>query len=166
MSISNFIFRMWYYFRIGYATYLTFLLGLATTLVTVYYLAIQNIPALLGVFPHFAPFVVISIAVGVPLSCGVGWYHLKGTTLWQSELDISVEANPYYYKMFPGYWKEAFTPVYLEVLRGIKKVLENQNTLSEDDKKRIEDLEQKLQTLIEGGYIGSPRARKGARTQR
>ena len=124
---------------------------------------IQNIPALLSVFPHFAIFAVLSIAVGVPISCGIGWYHLKGTALWQSELDISVEANPYYYKMYPGYWKDAFTPVYLEVLRGIKKILENQNTLSEDDKKRMEDLEQKLQTLIGGGYIGTPRARKGAR---
>jgi len=64
--------------------------------------------------------------------------------------------------MYPGYWKETFTPVYLEVLRGVKKILENQKTLSEDDKKRMEDLEKKLQTLIEGGYVGTPRARKGA----
>jgi hypothetical protein len=146
---------------------MTFLLGIATTLITVYYLAIQNIPALLNVFPHFSLFAVISIAAGVPLSCSIGWYHLTGTALWQSELDITVEANPYYYKMYPGYWKEAFTPVYLEVPRGIKKILENQNTLNEDDEKRIEDLERKLQTLIDGGYVGTPRARKGvsARTR-
>ena len=138
------------------------MLGIVTTLITVYYLAIQNIPALLNVFPHFSIFAVLSIALGVPLSCGIGWYHLKGTALWQSELDIAAEANPYYYKMYPGYWKETFTPVYLEVLRGVKKILENQKTLSEDDKKRMEDLEKKLQTLIEGGYVGTPRARKGA----
>jgi len=137
-------------------------LGIVTTLITVYYLAIQNIPALLNVFPHFSIFAVLSIALGVSLSCGIGWYHLKGTALWQSELDIAAEANPYYYKMYPGYWKETFTPVYLEVLRGVKKILENQKTLSEDDKKRMEDLEKKLQTLIEGGYVGTPRARKGA----
>lgn len=46
LNFRQFLFRCWYYFRIGYSTYLTFLLGFATTLVTVYYLAINNIPAL------------------------------------------------------------------------------------------------------------------------
>ncbi len=41
----------------------------------------------------------------------------------------------------------------------MKKMLEKNNALDEDDKKRIEDLEQKLQTLIEGGYVGTPRTR-------
>lgn len=159
MSITNFVYRMWYYFRMGYNTYLTFLIGFATTLVTIYYLAIKDIPMLLDIFPRFQLFVVVTLLVGVPVACFIGWYHLKGTAVWRSELDISVEANPYYYKMYPGYWKEAFTPVYLEVLKGMKKMLEKNNALDEDDKKRIEDLEQKLQTLIEGGYVGTPRAR-------
>lgn len=159
MSISTFIYRMWFYFRVGYNTYLTFLLGFATTMVTVYYLAIKNIPELLDIFPHFVPFAVLSILVGVPLSSFIGWYHIKGTAIWRSELDISVEANPYNYKVPSGFWKEAFTPLYLEVLKGMKKMLEKQNMLSEDEKKRMEDLEQKLQTLIEGGYVGIPRAR-------
>jgi len=159
MSISTFLYRMWYYFRIGYSTYLTFLLGFATTLVTVYYLAIKNVPELLDIFPHFLPFAVLSLLVGVPLSSFIGWYHIKGTAIWRSELDISVEANPYNYKVPSGFWKEAFTPLYLEVLRGMKKMLEKQNMLSEDEKKRMEDLEQKLQTLIKGGYVGTPRAR-------
>jgi len=159
MSVSGFVYRMWYYFRIGYATYLTFLLGFATTLVTVYYLAIKNIPDLLDVFPHFVPFAVLSIVIGVPLSVGIGWYHMKGTALWQSELDITAEANPYLYKMYPGYWREVFTPVYLEVLKSMEKMLEKQGMLTDDDRKRLDDLEQKLRTLIEGGYVGTPRAR-------
>jgi hypothetical protein len=159
MSIRSLIYRMWYYFRIGYNTYLTFLIGFATTLVTIYYLAIKDIPSLLDIFPRFQLFAVVTLLVGVPVACLIGWYHVKGAAVWRSELDISVEANPYYYKMYPGYWKEAFTPVYLEVLKGMKKMLEKQNALDEDDKKRIEDLEHKLQTLIEGGYVGTPRAR-------
>lgn len=58
-----------------------------------------------------------------------------------------------------GFWKEAFAPLYLEVLRGMKKMLEKQAILTEEDKRRIEDLEKKLQTLIEGGYVGVPKAR-------
>ena len=49
-SLANmrWIYRAWYYFRLGYSTYLTFILGYVSTLVTVCYLAIKNMPPLLG----------------------------------------------------------------------------------------------------------------------
>lgn len=159
MQVSRYIYRMWYYFRIGYSTYLTFLLGFATTMVTVYYLAIKNMPVLLHVFPNFLPFAITAIIVGVPSSCIIGWVHMKGSAIWRSEMDISVEANPYFYKMYPGYWKEAFTPLYLELLRAMKILLEKERILTNDDRERIESLEEKLQKLIEGGYVGYPRTR-------
>ena len=159
MKISNFIFRMWFYFRTGYSTYLVFLLGLATTLVTLYYLAITNIPVLQAVFPHFSLFVVIALGVGVPTACLVGWFHLKGSALWKSEIDIGVEANPYNYKIPPGYWAEAFTPLYLELLIGVKKILEKDGMLGEEEKRRIGELEKKLEILIKGGYLGRPRTK-------
>jgi len=159
MQVSRYIYRMWYYFRIGYSTYLTFLLGFATTMVTVYYLAIKNMPVLLHVFPNFLPFAITAIIVGVPSSCIIGWVHMKGSAIWRSEMDISVEANPYFYKMYPGYWKEAFTPLYLELLRAMKMLLEKERILTNDDRERIESLEEKLQKLIEGGYVGYPRTR-------
>jgi len=159
MQVSRYIYRMWYYFRIGYSTYLTFLLGFATTMVTVYYLAIKNMPVLLHVFPNFLPFAIAAIIVGVPSSCIIGWVHMKGSAIWRSEMDISVEANPYFYKMYPGYWKEAFTPLYLELLRAMKILLEKERILTSDDRRRIESIEEKLQKLIEGGYVGSPRTR-------
>jgi hypothetical protein len=102
MRGSRFIFSVWYYFRVGYSTYLSFLLGFATTLVTVYYLAITNMPMLQAVFPHFGLFAVIALIVGVPTACLIGWFHMKGSSLWKSEVDITVEANPYLYKMYPG----------------------------------------------------------------
>ena len=103
MRGSRFVFRMWYYFRVGYSTYLTFFLGFATTLVTVYYLAINNIPTLQELFPHFWLFAAIALIVGVPAACIIGWFHMKGSALWKSEVDITAEANPYLYKMYPGY---------------------------------------------------------------
>jgi hypothetical protein len=166
MKVSRLIFRMWYYFRVGYTTYLSFLLGLATTLITVYYLAINNIPMLQSLFPHFGIFVVIALVVGLPTACLIGWYHLKGSSLWESEIDIGVEANPYVYKMQPGYWAEAFTPLYLELLIGVKKILEKEGMLSEEEKKRIEDLEKKIEILMKGGYLGVPRKKGNLPVQR
>jgi len=159
MRGSRFTFRMWYYFRVGYSTYLSFLLGFATTFVTVYYLAITNMPMLQAVFPHFGLFAVVALIVGVPTACLIGWFHMKGSSLWKSEVDITVEANPYLYKMYPGYWQEAFTPLYLELLSGVKKILEKEGMLSEEERGRIDDLEKKLEVLMKGGYVGVPKTR-------
>jgi len=164
MKVSRFVFRMWYYFRIGYSTYLSFLLGFATTFVTVYYLAITNIPQLQGVFPHFWAFVIVGVLVGVPVACGIGWFHLKGSALWKSEIDIGVEANPYYYKVTPGFWQDAFTPFFLELLTGLKKILEKEGMLDDEERRRIKDLEEKLETLIKGGYVGVPKTRVDMRS--
>ena len=151
------IYRSWYYFRLGYGTYLTFVLGYGSTLVTVYYLAIKNMPPLLDVFPHFVGFAVLATILGVPLAVVVGWVHLKRSGLFSSELDIGVEANPYNYKLPPGYWKEAFAPMMLVQLRILRKLSETEGLLADSDRSEIEELEKKMMTLLKGGYVGTPK---------
>jgi hypothetical protein len=153
----GFVARAWYYFRLGYSTYLTFLLGYVSTLITVYYLAIKNVPDLLTIFPRFVPFAVLATVIGVPLSVAIGWAHLKRSAAYSSELDIGVEANQYYYKLPPGFWLEVFGPVYLELLVLLKKSLGSNGLLDDNDKSRISAIEQKLQILNRGGMVGSPR---------
>jgi len=157
MRFSTFVYRCWYYFRLGYSTYLTFMLGLVSTLVTVYYLAIKNWPYVLSLFPQFAPFAIMTIVVGVPLSILIGWVHMKRSSVWKAEMDIGVEANPYYYKLPPGYYQEAWTPAYLEILRGMMALLEKEKLLKPEDRARLSELEKKLEKLISGGYVGAPR---------
>ncbi len=128
-------------------------------MITVYYLAIKNIPELLNVFPHFVPFAVLATVTGVPLSVGIGWVHLKRSRAFTSEQDVAVEANPYFYKLPPGFNLEVFGPVYLELLLQGKKILQSQGLLNDEEKSRIEKLEQKLRTLNEGGYVGNPRVK-------
>ena len=142
----------------GYATYLTFLLGYISTLITVYYLAIKNIPELLNIFPKFVPFAVLSTMIGVPLSIVIGWLHLKRSAAFSAEADIGIEANPYYYKLIPGK-EEVYAPLYLELLVQLKRLAKVQGLMSPEEISRIEDLERKLQILIDGGYVGNPRRR-------
>lgn len=156
-SKLGFVARLWYYFRIGYSTYLTFILGYVSTLVTVYYLAIKNLPSLLDIFPHFVPFAVLATVVGGPLSVFIGWLHLKRSPAFSAEVDIGVEANPYNYKLPPGYYREALFPLYLELLTQMKRLLLARNALAPEDTIRIDDLEQKLPLLIQGGFVGIPR---------
>jgi len=157
--LSKLTFRAWYYFRQGYSTYLTFILGYASTLVTVYYLAIKNIPSLLDVFPKFVPFAVLATVIGVPLSVGVGWVHIKRSRLYSSEADITVEANPYQYKMGPGKEAELTTPITLIQLRILRDLADKSGLLSSSEKAEIDQLEAKLLTLLKGGYVGTPRRR-------
>ena len=111
MNLRRLLFRSWYYFRIGYGTYLTFLLGFVSTIVTVYYLAINNIPFLKLMFPNFWLFSILAIASGVPLAVLSGYVHFKRSQAFSAEADITVEANPYYFKVTPGKEKELNVPL-------------------------------------------------------
>jgi len=158
-SRLGYVARLWYYFRIGYATYLTFVLGAVNTLVVVWYLAIREVPAIQNIFGHFIPFAVVITLVGVPLSVAFGWVHIKGSPAFTSEMDISAEANPYYYKLPPGYNREVWAPLYLELLVQLKRLLGAQNLIDNEDRIRIQNLERKIQVLIDGGFVGSPRTK-------
>jgi hypothetical protein len=148
------LFRAWYYFRMGYSTYLTFLLGFVTTIVTVYYLAINNISFLKVIFPSFWLFGIIFVVVGVPLSIFMGLFHLKRSIAYASEADIGVEANPWYYKYPPGYTREVWGPLFAELLKYNTRLLDANNLLSDEEKARIRILEEKLKVLDQGGTIG------------
>jgi len=159
MKVDELASRSWYYFRIGYNTYLVFLLGYGSTLVTVYYLAIRNIPELQNLFQRFWLFAVLATVIGAPASVMIGWVHAKRSSLWKAEMDITVEANPYYYKLPPGYWKDAAFPAYLKTLRLVRALSKRANLLTKEEEAEIDELEKKLKILLEGGYVGAPRRR-------
>jgi len=149
--------RVWFYFRIGYNTYITFILGYLTTIVTVYYLAIKSIPALLDLFRSLTVFAILVAVVGSIASIGIGWVHMKRSPMYSAEVDVGVEANPYNFKLPPGYNREVFAPFYIEILNQLNLLLASQNLLDTKRKERVEDLQRKLQILMEGGAVGGPR---------
>ena len=138
---------------------MAFVIATINMMVVVYYLAINNVPELKGIFPSFILFSVLVIGGGIPFAIFVGWLHMKRSPAYSSELDISVEANPYYYKLPPGFWKEVFAPTYLELLRLNLKLL-NKEPLTEEEQKHIKELQKRLENLIDGGYEGDPRTRE------
>lgn len=158
-SKLRFLARVWYYFRIGYGTYLTFVLGAVNTLIVVWYLAIREMPAVETFFGHFIPFAIVTTVIGVPLGVIMGWVHLKRSPAFSSEQDIGMEANPWYYKLPPGYNREAFGPVYLELLVDMTRLLDAQKLLTDEDRERIEKVRRKLEILVAGGTVGTPRNR-------
>ena len=103
-----------------------------------WYLAIREVRAIENFFGQFLPFGVAVTLVGVPLSVAIGRIHLKLSPACRSEIDIGVEADPYYYKLPPGYNREVYAPLYLEMLMQLKQLLDPQRLLSDEEKSRIE----------------------------
>jgi hypothetical protein len=156
LKLENLLFRSWYYFRLGYNTYFSFPIGYVSTLVTVYYLAIRNVPGLQDLVPRFLIFCVLGTALLFPLSVAIGWIHMKRSLALRSELDIQVEANPYNYKLPPGYYKEVLFPTLQEILTGTIQLLDEKGLIDSSRKKHLGELQQKLDALLQGGYVGRP----------
>jgi len=92
---ENLGFRSWFYFRMGWGTYFAFIFAAINTLTVTYYLAIERVPTLITIFPNFLQYILIISAVGVPLLIIVGYVHYKRTVAFKSEIDVTMESNPY-----------------------------------------------------------------------
>jgi len=148
-------FKTFFYFRIGYATYLAFFIGIINLLTTSYFLSLKKIPEFINIFPTFEIYVITVIGIGIPLVTLVGWLHFKRIGTFSAEAAIGQQAAPYNFMYQPGYNKEVFGPAYLEILKLNKKKLTGQK-LSDTELEKILDLEKKLQHLIDGGHVGNP----------
>ena len=95
MARNNLVFRSWFYFRMGWATYFAFILAAINTLTVTYFLAIDNYPSLKSVFPSFEIYILIIVSVGIPLLIAIGYAHFKRTQAFKSEIDVMIESNPY-----------------------------------------------------------------------
>ncbi len=153
---KNLPFRGWFYFRMGWSTYFAFIFAAINTLVTTYYLAIKDIPSLKVIFPSFAIYVGIITAIGIPILIGIGYFHYKKSPAFTAEADIATEANPYYYKLAPGYTTEVLFPLY-QTLTNLLIKIANDQKLTEDELKQISELQKKIDILIKGGHVGNPK---------
>jgi len=160
MRLEELVFRSWYYFRNGYGTYLSFPVGFFTFISTTYYLAIRNIPFLQDILPHFYLFAGVMIMVLFPLGVLMGWLHMKRTLAYPTDVAITVESNPYNYRITPGINEEISWPMYHLLVRTIEKISENENMLSPEEKEEFEEVLTKIDRLRKGEVIGISRQRK------
>jgi len=152
---KNLGFRAWYYFRQGWSTYFAFIIAAVNTMVTTYYLAIDKASFLKIIFPSFTIYSLVWIAIGIPLLIIIGYIHFKKSLAFTAEVDISVEANPYMFKLIPGYNKDVLFPMHLLMMNMFVKLSKNEK-LNDEEIKEISEIQKKLQILIDGGYVGKP----------
>ncbi len=157
MKFSKLIFRSWYYFRIGYGTYVAFPLGFASTMIVIYALAIVPVPFLHDIFSHLYIFGIVGLLIIGPISIYAGLYHIKRTGAYSAEASVLTESNPYVYKAIPGKEREVFLPLMVLTAKGLAKVMEQQNTLTSEEQREFQIVLGKANTLLEGASVGLPK---------
>ena len=148
-------FRAWFYFRQGWTAYFAFIMAAINVLTVTYFLAIENYPILQAIFPTFGHYIMIVVSIGVPLLVLVGYFHYKRSQAFAAEADINYESNPYYYKSPPGWNREVVFPLYLNMINLMVKMSKNEQ-LTDEEIKKMSEIQKSLSTLIDGGYIGRP----------
>ncbi len=160
MDFYTILSRSWYYFRIGYGTYLTFPLGYIGFLALIYQYFVLPLKLNLGILTSNVIIFEIAVAVFMtPAGIILGYLHLKQTKAWTAEVEIGVEANPYNYKVTPGKEREAYAPITLVTLQLVRKIAEKDNILTSEEKQQLEVLESKMNILLQGKYIVKPKRR-------
>ena len=150
---QNLVYRGWFYFRQGWGIYFAFIIAAVNTMITTYYLAIEKIPALKSVFPSFEYYLATFIIIGIPLLVIVGYFHFKRTAGFASEMEITIESNPYMYKIRPGHDTVVLFPFLLLFTKAMIKHSQNEN-LTEEEITSMKELQTKMKFLINGGIVG------------
>jgi hypothetical protein len=136
------VFRLWQYFRVGWATYFGFIFAALNTIITTYYLAIDNISFLQQVFPTFGHYVISVILIGIPVLIGVGYIHTKRTAAYREEAKIQVETNPHAIRSLEN--KELMLLVVYKINELLIKKI-NKNKFTEKEFQEMNTLKQKIQ---------------------
>jgi len=127
-------FRLWLYFRQGWTTYFAFVFAAINTLTVTYFLAIENYPLLIQIFPSFILYILTVASIGLPLLVVVGYVHFKKSPAYRSEADIGIESNPHERRMLVN--SETMLGMTSQLLNLMIKISEEQK-LSESEKKSI-----------------------------
>lgn len=126
---QNLGFRGWFYFRQGWATYFAFIFAAINTLTVTYYLAIEKYPFLHDIFPTFIHYVIIIVAIGIPLLIAIGYAHFKKTPSYRAETDVTMETDPYRRRMVVN--SEISVALNLKLTEMLLQLLKNENVTSQ-----------------------------------
>jgi hypothetical protein len=134
--------------------YFAFVLSAVNTLTVTYYLAVEKVPFLVEIFPTFIHYVLIFVAIGVPILVITGYAHFKRTSARKAEVDISVETNPYMIRTLVN--SEYILKLNLILSNTLLKIQSDQK-LSETEIKQISDIQNELSSFMEDRNVSKER---------
>ena len=122
-------FKLLYYFRGGWGLYFAFIFAAINTLTVTYFLAIENYPVLKSIFPSFEMYLLVMIAIGVPLLTIIGYTHYKRSPAYSSEAGVMLSANPYTRRALIN--SELNVELNIKISEILMKMSNNQDTKQE-----------------------------------
>ena len=143
--VKNAGFRAWYYFRNGWTVYFAFIFAAVNTLTVTYYLAIENIPELKGIFPSFSYYIVFTVLVGIPLLIAIGYVHFKRSIAYRAETEITYESNPFARRTLVN--TELNVKINLQLTELLIKLSQNQK-LTEEELDKLKSLQNDLNQFL------------------
>jgi hypothetical protein len=149
-KLRQIIFRQWYYFRLGYGTYLNLPVSLIGYITVIYTLLLPRIPILAALFPHFLWFIGASVVFLTFFSCLFGWIHMKRSQAFSSEQDIFQEENPYNFIVLKGKEEIISYPYFLLALKTNLRLLEKFGCVTEEEKKQFQYFYDLVDKLLQG----------------
>ena len=120
---KNLPYRGWFYFRTGWSTYFAFLVAGINALTVTFFLAIENYPTLITIFPTFFHYIAIVVSIGVPVLVLVGYVHFKKIKAYRAEQDILIETSPHTRRILQN--TEILLPAYLKLTELMMKLSVN-----------------------------------------
>ena len=126
--------------------YFAFIFAAVNTLTVTYYLAIENYPFLKVIFPTFVDYIIITVAIGVPLLVGIGYAHFKRTKAYRSEAAIVAEANPFGRRNIVN--TEMILKLNFEIINMLIKSSNNQK-LSSEETEKIKEIQLELKKFVD-----------------
>ncbi len=158
MNLERLLFRSWFYLRIGYATYIAFLIGFLGNIIVIYKLAVAD-TQLLSVFPRLTTFTIVTVLVSAPISIAIGLFHMRRTGAYAADATVSTESNPYVYRVVPGKEQEVFLPLWILTAKALLSSTETRLTI--DERQELERALAKADKLIAGQPVGNIRFVRG-----
>ena len=149
------VLRSFSYFRTGYVTYFSFLVGIVNVLSSTYFLAVENSAIIKSIFPTFEMYILVAILAGCPVVTAIGWFHFKKAGTFASEESIKIQNHTYTYSWTAGINLDVYGPAYLAILRAVHKKAGSEK-LTDDEVENMTRLEERLRHLLKGGYVGNP----------
>ncbi len=137
---SSLFYRSYFYLKFGYNSILGYPRQILINLAALYVVLVELFPTIRANTVQLTVIGFISVAAMLLVSILGGWIYIKKTRFWSTEIDVSIEANPYNFKAPPGYYREVILPSLLHIMT--KQPV--RNTLLED----------RLRALIRGESVG------------
>jgi hypothetical protein len=140
--------RSWYFFRVGYSSYLSLAVGIVQFLF-VASLKLQQIPAFANL--HFFELAILFLVPSVLASVATGYIHTKK----QMNTDAAIASlqNPFLYTLMPGKEARVGYPAMFLNLQVQRKLVVAFKLMTPDLEVQFDKMESLVKQLIAGGDV-------------